>query len=159
MPVSTLISNLGTSAHSPSTSCANLRPQTPSLFQMPRPPMFAPSLASLLVVYLIKIHLFTAKNIQKTGSDWSRLVVDRLWSGPVQTGRVTTKNRKRPVCTGPVRFFAGFEITRTGLGLGLRRLRPKTETGPDFQSLMSNIHRTSNFSTQLHQMQIPTLRL
>jgi hypothetical protein len=61
--------------------------------------------------------------------------VNRFWFELVQTGLATAKNRKRPVYTGPVRFFAGFGIARTGLGLGLRRLRQKTETGPDFQTL------------------------
>ena len=104
---------------------------------VPRPPMLTPSLASpLLVVYILKIHLFMAKNILKTSPDRSRLVVNRFWSGPVLTGLVTAKDRKRPVCIGPVRFFAGLGKVRTGLGLGLRHLRQKTETGPDFQSLI-----------------------
>ena len=54
-------------------------------------------------------------NIQKTGQDWSRLVVNRLWSQLVQTGLVTAKNCKRPVYTGLVQFFAGFGIVRTVL--------------------------------------------
>jgi hypothetical protein len=32
------------------------------------------------------------------------------------TGLVTVENRKRPVSVGPVRFFAGFRIERTGYG-------------------------------------------
>ena len=75
------------------------------------------------------------QNIAKTGPDWFRPVVNRFWSGPVRTGLVTAKNRKRPVCNGPVRFFAGLGKMRTSLGLGLRRWSLKTETGPDFQSL------------------------
>ena len=62
-------------------------------------------------------------------------MVNRSWSEPVRTGLVTAKNRKRPVYIGPVRFFGGLGVWRTGLGLGPRPLRLKTETGPDFQSL------------------------
>ena len=57
----------------------------------------------------------------------------------VRTGLVTAKNRKRPVHIGPVRFFGSLGISRTGLGLGPRLLRLKTETGPDFQSLAAAI--------------------
>jgi len=42
--------------------------------------------------------------------------VNRSWFEPVQTGLVTAKDRKRPVHTGLVRFFAGFGMARTGLG-------------------------------------------
>ena len=76
-----------------------------------------------------------SKNIQKTGQDRSRPVMNRFWFEPVQTGLVTAKNWKRPVYTGPVRFFGSLGTLRTGLGLGLRRLRQKTETRPDFQTL------------------------
>jgi len=58
--------------------------------------------------------------------------VNWFWSEPVRTGLVTAKDRKRPVYTGPVRSFDRSGIVRTGLGLGSRLLRPKTETGPDF---------------------------
>src|SRR6266700_2017790 len=77
-----------------------------------------------------------SKNIANTGPDWSRPVVNWFWSGPVRTGLVTAKNHKRPVCNSPVRFFAGLGKMRTSLGLGLRCWSLKTETGPDFQSLL-----------------------
>ena len=86
------------------------------------------------------------QNIAKTGPDWFRPVVNRFWSGPVRTGLVTAKNRKRPVCNGPVRFFAGLGKMRTGLGLGLRRWSLKTETGPDFQSLILGNKSQTSFS-------------
>jgi hypothetical protein len=75
------------------------------------------------------------KNIYETGFNQSQPVVNRSWSEPVRTGLVTGKNRKRPVYTGPVRFFGSLGTSRTGLGLGPRLSRPKTETGPDFQTL------------------------
>ena len=74
--------------------------------------------------------------------------MNRSWFEPVQTGLVTAKDRKRPVHTGPVRFFAGFGIARTGLGLGLRCLRQKTETGPDFQTLGKSPSDTSGPDTE-----------
>ena len=63
--------------------------------------------------------------------------MNRSRSEPVRTGLVTAKNRKRPVYTGPVRFFGSLGISRTGLGLGPELLRLKTGTGPDFQTLAS----------------------
>ena len=60
---------------------------------------------------------------------------NRSWSEPVETGLETAKDRKRPVYCGSVRFFAGLQKMKTGLGLGLWPLRLKTETRPDFQSL------------------------
>src|SRR6267143_4972189 len=77
-----------------------------------------------------------SKNIQKTGQDRSRPVMNWFWFEPVQTGLVTAKNWKRPVYTGPVQFFGSLGTLRTGLSLGLRHLRQKTETGPDFQTLL-----------------------
>jgi len=83
--------------------------------------------------------IYHDSNIHKTGWDQSRPVVNRSWSELVRTGLVTAKNRKRPVYIGPVRFFGGLGVWRTGLGLGLRPLRLKTETGPDFQSLQTTV--------------------
>ena len=77
----------------------------------------------------------TLKNIYETGLNWSQPVVNRSWSEPVRTGLVTAKNWKRPVYTGPVWFFGSLGISRTGLSLSPRLLRPKTKTGPDFQTL------------------------
>jgi hypothetical protein len=67
---------------------------------------------------------------------------DRL--RPIKTGlnrnrsqdcKGPVKDRTEPVCTGSVRFFAGFQIWKTGLGLGPSLLRSKDRTGPDFQTL------------------------
>ena len=67
--------------------------------------------------------------------DRSRPVANRLRPKPVKTGLVTAKDRKRPVCSGSVRFFAVSGIGRTGYGYGLRHWAPKDRTGPDFQTL------------------------
>ena len=61
--------------------------------------------------------------------------MNQLQSQPVKTGLVTAENCKRLVCIGPIWFFVSFGIMRTGLSLSLRHLRPKTKTGPDFQTL------------------------
>jgi len=60
---------------------------------------------------------------------------------------VRTSNRSRPVLIGflwsligPVQFFEVLGLWWTGLGLGLSPWRSKTETGPDFQSLL--LHTT-----------------
>ena len=79
-----------------------------------------------IVLKYIYLHLRTS----------TRPVVNWSWSEPVQTGLVTAKDCKRLVYTGPVQFFVGFGFLRTGLSLGLRRLRQKTETGLDFQTLL-----------------------
>ena len=50
------------------------------------------------------------------------------WSRPVLTGFLQS-------WIGPVRFFEVLGLWWTSLGLGLSPWRPKTETGPDFQSL------------------------
>jgi hypothetical protein len=65
-----------------------------------------------------------------------RPVKNQLRPEPVKTGLVTTKDRKRPVCRGSVRFFAVSGIGRTGYGYGLRHWAPKDQTGPDFQTLL-----------------------
>ena len=75
----------------------------------------------------------------ETGLNRFQPVVNRSWSEPVRTGLVTEKNRKRPVYTGLVRFFGSLGFSRTGLGLGPRLSRPKTETGPDFQTLSKTL--------------------
>ena len=85
--------------------------------------------------------------------------MNRSWSEPVQTGLVTAKNRKRLVHTGPVRFFAGFGIVRTGLGLGLRRLRQKTETGPDFQTLFLDLIVAGTSSNDLFRFKKAGMRV
>jgi len=80
---------------------------------------------STVVAYLVQyyiplkyiyLHLRTSTGPVKTSLDQSRPVVNRSWFELVQTGLVTAKDRKRLVHTGPVRFFAGFGIARTGLG-------------------------------------------
>ena len=62
---------------------------------------------------------------------------------------VRTSNRSRPVLIGflrsligPVRFFEVLGLWWTGLGLGISPWRSKTETGPDFQSLINIIRPT-----------------
>ena len=79
----------------------------------------------------------TLKNIYKTGLNWSQPVVNQSQSELVRTSLVTAKNRKRPVYTGPVQFFGSLGISRTGLSFAPRLLRPKTETGLDFQMLLA----------------------
>ena len=86
--------------------------------------------------YIVLNYIYVPKNIIKTGLNWSGPVFNRSWSEPVETGLETAKDRKRPVYCGSVRFFAGLQKMKTGLGLGLWPLRLKTETGPDFQSLL-----------------------
>ena len=70
-------------------------------------------------------------------------MANRSWSGPVWTGLETGKDRKRPVYTGPIRFLGHPGISRTGLGLGLSLLRLKTETGPDFRTLIKSLLNVS----------------
>ena len=85
--------------------------------------------------FMSYLPIFVLKNTYETGSDRFRPVVNWLRSEPVRTGFVTGKDRKRLVYTGPVRVFGSLGTLRTGLGLSLRHLRQKTETGLDFQTL------------------------
>ena len=89
--------------------------------------------------YYIVLHtimyIITCKNVDKTGQDQSEPVLNQFGSRLVRTGLVTAKDWKRPVYTGPVRSFGRSRNVRTGLGLGPRPSRLKTETGPDLQSL------------------------
>ena len=62
--------------------------------------------------------------VEKPVINRSRLVRTRNWSRPVQ-------DRKKPVLSGPVRFFEVLGLWWTGLGLGLSPWRSKTETRPD----------------------------
>ena len=78
------------------------------------------------------MYLRTSPRPVSTGLDQ---LFNRSWSEPVETGLETAKDRKRPVYCSSVRFVAGLQKKKTGLGLGLWPLRLKTETGPDFQSL------------------------
>ena len=77
-----------------------------------------------------------AKNIPKTGQDWSRPVTNQSWSGPVRTGLVTAKDHKRLVCCSLVWFLAVSGIGRTGYGYSLRHWVPKDQTKLDFQTLI-----------------------
>ena len=58
-----------------------------------------------------------------------RLVRTSNWSRPVLIGFLQS-------LIGPVWFFEVLGLWWTGLGLGLSPWRSKTETGPDFQSLV-----------------------
>jgi len=71
-------------------------------------------------------------------SNWSRLVQDH----------------KKPVLSGPVRFFEVSGFWWTGISLGLSPWRSKTKTRPDFQSLVTSWHWMERNGAEVDRMDV-----